>query len=79
MNRPDRQANLKSMDENQGNLAELLRSNEILREELQEANVRCAHLEDQLREAAKGSQADRENRRAALNLMEDAVEARTAE
>jgi signal transduction histidine kinase/ActR/RegA family two-component response regulator len=58
--------------------AELLRSNEALREELRSLRQECARLREQLAAVVSGSQADRERRRAALNLMEDAVEARQA-
>jgi len=56
--------------------AELLRSNENLRAEL--ARVRAANLElrRRLHAARLGMQADREVRRAALNLMEDAIMSR---
>jgi hypothetical protein len=73
------QTDLTSMYEYSRHLADLSRANEALKEELRQANDRCDHLQNQLREANKGSQADRETRRAALNLMEDAVEARMAE
>lgn len=56
--------------------AELLRSNEALRDEVQRLREENAALEQRLAVAETGSQADRATRRAALNLMEDALEAR---
>jgi signal transduction histidine kinase len=56
--------------------AELLRSNEALREELTSLREDAANLTQRLDEARSGLRADRESRRAALNLMEDAIQAR---
>jgi signal transduction histidine kinase/ActR/RegA family two-component response regulator len=58
---------------------ELLRSNESLRHDLQELRAENADLARRLAVARIGSQTDRDSRRAALNLMEDAVHARRAE
>ncbi len=58
---------------------ELSRSNEKLREELRQLHQTSAELLRRLHEATLGRQTDREIRRATLNLLEDAVEAHTAE
>jgi signal transduction histidine kinase len=58
---------------------ELLRSNETLREELQQLREENIRLKAQVDEAVIIRQADRETRRAAFNLVEDAVAARHAE
>ena len=58
---------------------ELLRSNEALREDLRKAMREIAELTRRLNAAVMGGRADRESRRAALNLLEDAVGARHAE
>ncbi|HYF15986.1 MAG TPA: response regulator [Phycisphaerales bacterium] len=59
--------------------AELLRSNEKLLDEIARLRDKNAELARQLQEATLGGIADREGRRAALNLMEDAVRSREAE
>lgn len=56
--------------------AELLRSNEGLRAELARMRETNLELNRRLQAARLDMQADRENRRAALNLMEDAMLAR---
>ena len=58
---------------------ELLRSNETLRDELQQLRLENAKLATQLADAERARRADRQSRQAALNLMEDAVAARQAE
>ncbi len=58
--------------------AELLRSNQELREEAERMRRGAEELRLLLSEIRAGRQADRESRRAALNLMEDAVQARLA-
>lgn len=60
-------------------LAQLIRSNEALREQVRDLSSENASLTRQLAEAVAGSKLDRESRRAALNLMEDAVLAQQAE
>src|SRR5436190_13326631 len=60
-------------------IADLLRSNEALRRELRVAQDECVELMRKLQEVTTGSKIDREFRRAALNLMEDAENARRAE
>jgi signal transduction histidine kinase/ActR/RegA family two-component response regulator len=57
-------------------MAELVRVNERLREEVRQLHVNGQELRGQLQVAVVGSLADRDSRRAALNLMEDAVHAR---
>jgi signal transduction histidine kinase len=59
--------------------AELLQNNEALRVELQKLRQENAEFSRRLTAAKRGSDADRESRRAALNLMEDAVESRRSE
>jgi hypothetical protein len=59
--------------------AQLLRSNEALREEIEQLRKENAELRRRLAETQRDSLADLEFRRAALNLMEDAVAARRAE
>src|SRR5690606_27799295 len=59
--------------------ADLLRSNERLRAEVERLSREYADTRQQLAEAISGRHTDREIRRAALNLMEDAVAARSAE
>ena len=59
--------------------AELLRSNEALRHEVALLKMANSELQVRLDAAAIGGQIDRETRRAALNLMEDAISARAAE
>src|SRR5687768_14224392 len=56
--------------------AELLRSNEALRNELDELQQSKSELQGRLFVATTGGQADRQTRRAALNLLEDSIEAR---
>lgn len=55
---------------------QLLRANELLRAELDRLRATSADLARELLEARVGMEANRETRRAALNLMEDAVRAR---
>lgn len=55
---------------------ELLRNNEALRKEITRLRVENSDLLKRLEKLAGQSQADREFRRAALNLMEDAVHSR---
>ncbi len=57
----------------------LIRSNEFLRQEAQRLYRQTAELAASLRAAMVGSEAEREVRRAALNLLEDAESARRAE
>src|SRR5262245_30626328 len=59
-------------------IAELLRSNETLRDQVSDLNQKNAELARRLQAAAIASQTEREFRRAALNLMEDAVASRRA-
>jgi signal transduction histidine kinase len=59
--------------------AELLHSIEALREELKQERLNSAELTRRLQIAQVTGQTDREVRRAALNLLEDAVESRLAE
>ena len=56
--------------------AELLRSNEALRDDLRASRQENLDLLRRFAKAAEGGQADRQSRRAALNLMEDALQAR---
>ncbi len=56
--------------------AELVRSNELLRDENLRLHKHVNDLNLLLKTARQGSDNDRETRRAALNLMEDAVESR---
>jgi PAS domain S-box-containing protein len=56
--------------------AELLRSNETLRDQVRQLWQENAEFRNRLEEAKANSLADRERRRAALNLMEDALESR---
>src|SRR5579883_1658592 len=58
---------------------ELVRSNEALRADTRRLMREVADLSRHLVELTKGSESDRETRRAALNLMEDAIAARKAE
>ena len=58
---------------------EMRRSIELLRNEIQNYCAENAQLQRRLTAAALDRQADRESRRAALNLMEDAIAARQAE
>src|SRR5262249_37532117 len=60
-------------------MAHLLRSNEILGEEALRLPRDTLDLMRRLRDATLGIQADREIRRATLNLLEDAVAFRQAE
>ena len=57
--------------------SQLIRWNAYLRQESERLCKETAELVRQLVEARSGSQADREARRAALNLMEDAIAAAT--
>jgi PAS domain S-box-containing protein len=57
----------------------LARDNERLREELQQLHRLNDELSKRLTDAATRNQSERESRHAALNLMEDAVNARRAE
>ncbi len=57
-------------------MAELVRSNETLREDLRQLQRENVVLSRRLAEASVARQTDRDSRRAALNLMEDAVIAR---
>jgi signal transduction histidine kinase len=57
----------------------LARHNERLREELRQLHRLNDELSSRLADAATRSQSERESRRAALNLMEDAVNSRRAE
>src|SRR3954469_14365561 len=59
-------------------MAELIRVNDSLREELRQLRQENSKLLKRLAEAEVTSQTDRQARRAALNLMEDAVNARAA-
>jgi signal transduction histidine kinase len=63
----------------QNRTAELSRANETLRWELRKSRQETAQVVQLLSEATAGSKLERESRRAALNLMEDAVQAREAE
>jgi hypothetical protein len=66
-------------DEPPRSAAELLRSNDALRREAARLRRAYAGIAQELRAALVGSEAERESRRAALNLMEDAIAARRAE
>src|SRR5690242_7424763 len=59
--------------------AELMRDNEALREDIRLLRRQNAELARSLAETQASRQTDRESRRAALNLMEDALSARLAE
>lgn len=59
--------------------AKILPNDQNLRSELTHAHQKIAELTQRLQRALLGSQADRETRRAALNLMEDAVQSRVSE
>jgi signal transduction histidine kinase/ActR/RegA family two-component response regulator len=59
-------------------VAELVRNNELFLEEVRKLQRENVELMRRLHAAILGSQQDREIRRAALNLMEDAVAARRA-
>jgi signal transduction histidine kinase len=59
--------------------ARLIRSNEALRAEVHRLARENAELSQRLADALAGSQTDRDVRRAALNLLEDAQNARQAE
>ena len=63
----------------QNQISELTRTNELLLKKLQALQENYTRLKIQLAEAQVNSQSDRQGRRAALNLMEDAVSARAAE
>jgi signal transduction histidine kinase len=58
--------------------ADLVRANEELRQQIAELKRENADLTRRFAQARIASSAERESRRAALNLMEDAVEARRA-
>lgn len=58
---------------------ELLQANRLLRAEIQVLREENAALQKRLTNARLGSRAEQESRRAALNLMEDAVRAKQAE
>src|SRR5690349_42480 len=60
----------------ESDLGELVRTIVLVREENRRLRAENAALSSSLVEAQSGSQAARESRRAALNLIEDAVEAR---
>jgi len=57
-------------------IGQLLRMNEALRAELHELKEQNSKLTQQLSDAQLGRRIDRESRRAALNLMEDAIQSR---
>src|SRR4051812_26506311 len=63
----------------QRRMAELTRANESLQNEIEQLRHENEELAHRLAEAQVSSQTDRQARRAALNLMEDAVAARAAE
>ncbi|HEY3913086.1 MAG TPA: ATP-binding protein [Verrucomicrobiae bacterium] len=58
--------------------AELLRNNETLRKEIARLREENARMAEKFAKLAQDNRADREFRKAALNLMEDAVRARQA-
>lgn len=57
-------------------IPELLRNNAALREDLQRTERELAEIQQRLQAVSKGIQMDREWRQAALNLIEDPVQAR---
>src|SRR5262245_57054023 len=79
MNAPQELAHNPEIEDLIQRSAELLKSNEALRQERDQLRRDKEAIGRKLVRAEQGMLTDRENRRAALNLMEDAVLARQAE